>query len=440
MPAILPPPPFAREFALTVLNSLRAAGHEAFWAGGCVRDELLGRLPADYDVATSARPGDVQILFGRRHTHAVGVAFGVITVVGPKDAGQVEVTTFRTDGPYSDGRHPAGVAFSTAKDDAQRRDFTINGLFLDPVSGEVHDYVGGRADLAAGIVRAIGVPAMRFGEDHLRMLRAVRFTAGFGFALDPKTRQAIESMAHLIVSVSPERIAAELRTMMARPGRQRALELLDETGLAGEVLREVALPEAFGTACRQQAWRESARIIELLERPELAVALAILAENAPKGSLQQIVRRLRLSNYEMKTAGWLREAIASLTVVDSLTADSVDAEAASEQLHQRPWSQVQPWLAHESAFLLADAMRARAACGRGGLLSAVSAAWISQQVARPQHQLDPPPLVTGIDLLQMGVPAGRRIGTSLATLRAMQLDATIATREEAIAWVESQGA
>ena len=147
MAAILSTPPYAREFALTVLNRLRAAGHEAFWAGGCVRDELLGRLPADYDVATSAPPSDVQTLFGRRHTHAVGAAFGVITVVGPRDAGQVEVTTFRTDGPYSDGRHPAGVAFSTAKEDAQRRDFTINGLFLDPISGEVHDYVGGRADL-----------------------------------------------------------------------------------------------------------------------------------------------------------------------------------------------------------------------------------------------------------------------------------------------------
>ena len=437
MAAILSTPPYAREFALTVLNRLRAAGHEAFWAGGCVRDELLGRLPADYDVATSAPPSDVQTLFGRRHTHAVGAAFGVITVVGPRDAGQVEVTTFRTDGPYSDGRHPAGVAFSTAKEDAQRRDFTINGLFLDPISGEVHDYVGGRADLAAGIVRAIGVPAMRFGEDHLRMLRAVRFTAGFGFALDLKTRQAIESMAHLIVSVSPERIAAELRTMMARPGRQRAIELLDETGLAREVLREVALPEASGTTCQKLAWQESARIIESLERPELAVSLAILAENAQKGSLEQIAGRLRLSNYEMKTAGWLREAIASLTVVDPLTRDAVETGIASEQLHCRPWSLVQPWLAHESAFLLADAMRARAACGRGGLLSA---AWISQQVARPRHQLDPPPLVTGIDLLQMGVPSGRQIGTLLATLRAMQLDATIATREEAIAWVESREA
>ena len=139
----------------------------------------------------------------------------------------------------------------------------------------------------------------------------------------------------------------------------------------------------------------------------------------------------------MKTAGWLREAIASLTVVDPLTRDAVETGIASEQLHCRPWSLVQPWLAHESAFLLADAMRARAACGRGGLLSA---AWISQQVARPRHQLDPPPLVTGIDLLQMGVPSGRQIGTLLATLRAMQLDATIATREEAIAWVESREA
>ena len=152
-------PEAARHFAVDVVRRLRAAGYEALWAGGCVRDELLGRIPADYDVATSARPDEVRAVFGHRRTLAVGAAFGVITVLGPKPAGQIEVATFRTDAAYTDGRHPAGVTFSTAPEDAQRRDFTINGLFLDPVSGEVLDHVGGREDLAAGVVRAIGVPA-----------------------------------------------------------------------------------------------------------------------------------------------------------------------------------------------------------------------------------------------------------------------------------------
>ena len=174
MPAVHSDPEAARRFAREVVGRLREAGHEAYWAGGCVRDELLGRIPADYDVATAATPEVVRELFGRRRTLAVGAAFGVITVLGPKPAGQVEVATFRADAPYTDGRHPAGVTFCSAREDAQRRDFTINGLFLDPLSGDIHDFVGGRADLAAGIVRAIGVPAMRFGEDHLRMLRAIR--------------------------------------------------------------------------------------------------------------------------------------------------------------------------------------------------------------------------------------------------------------------------
>jgi tRNA nucleotidyltransferase/poly(A) polymerase len=202
MGSIVADPVQARAFARFAVDRLRDAGHEALWAGGCVRDEILGRTPADYDVATSALPDEVRRLFGRWRTLAVGASFGVITVIGPRGSGQVEVTTFRTDSDYTDGRHPAGVTFSTAQEDAKRRDFTINGLFLDPRSGEVHDYVGGRADLAAGIVRAIGVPAMRFGEDHLRILRAVRFAAGFGFALEAETRAAIERLGERVALVS----------------------------------------------------------------------------------------------------------------------------------------------------------------------------------------------------------------------------------------------
>ena len=226
MPASPADPAAARLFATEIVRRLRQAGHEAYWAGGCVRDELLGRIPADYDVATAAHPEIVRSLFGRKKTLAVGAAFGVITVLGPRDAGQVEVATFRADADYTDGRHQAGVSFCSAREDARRRDFTINGMFLDPLSGEVHDFVGGRDDLAAGVIRAIGVPAQRFAEDHLRMLRAVRFAAGFDFALDHDTRAAIERMTHLVVSVSPERIAAELRAMVSRPGRGRALALL----------------------------------------------------------------------------------------------------------------------------------------------------------------------------------------------------------------------
>ena len=410
-------PEQARQFAWDVVERLRAAGFQAFWAGGCVRDELLGRIPADYDVATSAKPDEVREVFGRRRTLAVGAAFGVITVLGPKSSGQIEVATFRTDAAYTDGRHPAGVTFSSPEEDAQRRDFTINGLFLDPLSGEVHDYVGGREDLKAGVVRAIGVPAMRFGEDHLRMLRAVRFAAGFGFALDGETRAAVEKMTHLVTTVSPERIAAELRAMVSRPGRRRALELLDETGLGREVLPEVAPTD--GDAASRAAWQQAAAVIDALDEPDLSTALAALFEAAGEERLRHAAHRLRLSNREVKLACWLLDAVVAL------------GNSTAEELAARPWSHVQPWLAHDDAYLLADLLRARADCGRG---NAGAAARVTAQAARPKAELDPPPLVTGSDLMAAGIPEGRALGAALAALRAKQLDGEITSREAAIEW------
>ena len=421
MPAIPCDPAAAREFALVVVGRLRSAGHEAVWAGGCVREELLGRTPADYDVATSARPDQVRAVFGNRHTLAVGAAFGVITVLGPRGAGQVEVATFRSDAAYTDGRHPAGVTFTNAREDALRRDFTINGLFLDPITGEVHDYVEGRADLTAGIVRAIGNAAMRFGEDHLRMLRAVRFAAGFGFALEEQTQAAIVRMARLVTTVSPERVAAELRAIVARPGRRRAFELLVQTGLAREVLPEVA--PADGAAAAHAAWHDSARIIDALDEPEIASALAVLTAALPPETPRRIAARLRLSTRELKTACWLHEAVACVDGTGEVDLD------------QRPWSQLQPWLAHDAAFLLADVLRARAACGHG---SAAAAGWVTAKLQMPQEQLDPPPLVTGNDLLAAGVPAGRAMGQVLAALRALQLDGVLTTRDAALEWATTQ--
>jgi len=412
--AALPVDPVAcREFAALVVTRLREAGHETYWAGGCVRDELLGRTPADYDVATAALPEIVRNVFGKRRTLAVGAAFGVITVLGPKGAGQVEVATFRTDQASTDGRHPAGVTFCSAREDAKRRDFTINGLFLDPVSGAVHDFVGGRADLAAGIVRAIGAPAMRFAEDHLRMLRAVRFTAFFGFVMESETRTALERMTHLVITVSPERIAAELRAMVSRPGRQQALELLAATGLARELLPEVA-PAGVGAA-RDSRWNDRARVVGALDEPCLPQALATLCDHGDERLLAGIASRLRLSNHETKTAAWLHVGAAELNRGDA---------------RGWPWSRLQPWVAHPQAPLLADLLRARAACGLG---DPDVAAMFSAQVARPRQEIDPPPLVTGSDVMAAGVPAGPAVGRALARIRTLQLDGAIATREAALA-------
>jgi len=403
-------PAAARDFATAVVRRLRGAGHETYWAGGCVRDELLGRTPADYDVATAATPDEVRGVFGRSRTLAIGASFGVITVLGPKPAGQVEVATFRADAAYTDGRHPAGVTFCSAREDAQRRDFTINGLFLDPLTGDVHDFVEGRRDLADGIVRAIGVPAMRFGEDHLRMLRAVRFTAFFGFVLERDTRAAIETMAPLVAAVSPERIAAELRAMVSRQGRRQAVELLLETGLAAVAIPELAPPTVDGSA-----WQRAAAIIHACDEPSLPMALATLAEPTDPAALPRTTARLRLSNRETREAEWLRDGVAF-----------VEGGAPPAT---RPWSALQRWVADDRGPALADLLRARAACGGA---DPARAAWFSERASRPRSEIDPAPLVTGNDLLAAGVPPGQAVGDALARLRILQLDGVIATREQAL--------
>jgi poly(A) polymerase len=226
-----------RELANSICETLRQRGYQALLCGGCVRDLILGREPADYDVTTDARPEQVMALFPE--SVAVGAQFGVVLI--PRDALKVEVATFRSDVGYSDGRHPDAVVYSTSpRDDVQRRDFTINGLLMRPESGEILDFVGGQADLKAGVIRAIGEPDRRFAEDKLRLMRAVRFAARFGFEIDAETFQAIRKQAREIHQVSPERLRDELTKMLVEGQARRAFEILDETWLLALVLPQVA--------------------------------------------------------------------------------------------------------------------------------------------------------------------------------------------------------
>lgn len=233
-------PQCTRDDAIAVLCGLREAGHEAYFAGGCVRDEVMGLTPKDYDIATSAAPDVVRALF--KKTQAVGQAFGVILVKHRRSV--VEVATFRTEADYTDGRRPGVVQFATAAEDAQRRDFTINGLFLDPLEGRVIDFVGGMEDIKARRLCAIGKPEERFAEDHLRLLRAVRFTSRFSLQIDPLTADAIGVHAPLLRRISPERIADELRRMLTNPSRIVAWKLLWEFSLIRTICR--FLPAAEG--------------------------------------------------------------------------------------------------------------------------------------------------------------------------------------------------
>ncbi|HTA51665.1 MAG TPA: CCA tRNA nucleotidyltransferase [Candidatus Acidoferrum sp.] len=236
----------AREFAEQICRTLRAAGHQAYLVGGCVRDILLEREPADFDVATDATPDRVQQLFP--HSLAVGAKFGVVVVLQevPDESAagaplQVEVATFRSDVGYSDGRHPDRVVFaSSAEEDVQRRDFTINALLLDPQTNEILDFVGGRKDLSAGIIRAIGRATERFTEDKLRMVRAVRFAARFRYAVEASTFTAIVRLAPHIHEVSAERLRDELTKILTEGAARRGFELLDETHLLEELLPEVS--------------------------------------------------------------------------------------------------------------------------------------------------------------------------------------------------------
>jgi len=406
-------PDAQRRFATDLVRRLRAAGFQAYWAGGCVRDQLLGRTPKDYDVATDARPEQVRELLGRRRTIAVGAAFGVIAVVGPKGAGQIEVATFRRDATYSDGRHPDHVTFSTPAEDAARRDFTINGLFYDPVDDRVLDYVGGQDDLARRLLRAIGDPYERFAEDKLRLLRAVRFAAAFEFAIEERTREAIGRMAPEITAVSAERIAAEMERMLVDRHRVRAVRLLMETGLAAAVLPEIVPADPAGRSRLDAALAVLERLID----PGFPLALAALLHCwVDAAAAAAVCQRWRLSNRQAQRTAWL-----------------VEHHAALRRARAMRWSQLQPLLVAEG---IDDLIALEEAASLAGSGDASHVTWCRSLVAQPRELLDPPPLVTGDDLLRHGVPPGPEYRALLQRVREAQLDGEVRSQPEALELVD----
>lgn len=405
-----------REFAVDVVRKLRAAGHTALFAGGCVRDLLLGRAAKDYDVATTARPEQVRDLFGHRKTLPVGASFGVIIVIGPREAGPVEVATFRTEGPYHDGRRPASVAFCTPEEDARRRDFTINGMFYDPVDAQVFDYVGGEADLSARVVRAIGDPHERVREDKLRMLRAVRFTATLDFELDAVTAAAVREMAGQLVIVSAERIAQELKKMLVDKHRRRAMELCDDVGLL-----PIFLPE-LGRETRDTEARElTLRMLTLLQQPSFELALAALLHSLPARPVTyDVCRRLKLSNEETDRVTWLV----------GHQNDLVDAPVQTLARLKRT-------LAHPYRDDLISLLRAKLLAADADLRPVM---FCEEYLSRtPQSVIDPPPLITGDVLKSLGMNPGPAFKSLLETIRDAQLNDEIASPEQAISLARTLG-
>ncbi len=408
-----------RRFALEVVQRLRDAGYEALWAGGCVRDLLLNREPTDFDVATSARPEQVRQLFGTKRTLAVGAAFGVIIVL-PKDAeaGQIEVATFRNDAQYSDGRRPDAVTFSTAQEDAARRDFTINGMFYDPLKQTVIDYVGGQQDLERCLIRAIGDADARIGEDKLRMLRAVRFAARFSFAIEAATEAAVARHAHELCVVSGERMTAEMHKTLQTPGREMALRTWAETGLMKVLLPELA--DRWSTDCRRVC-----ALVRAIEPTPWTAALSACwlpqFEADPsglEGSLIDLKQRLKFSNEEL----------------DQLQV-ALRAQPLLAQARSVPWSRLQPLLIDIHIAAAIELLRARVACGE---VDQAELDFVAARLAWPSSQLNPAPLIDGQSLQSIGLKPGPRFKDLLNHVRRAQLDGLINDRAAALEWIKSQ--
>ena len=398
-----------RRFAEGVVSRLRDSGFEALFAGGCVRDLLLNRVPKDYDVATSARPEQVQALF--RRTISVGKSFGVIQVRGGGELG-VEVATFRADGEYVDGRRPQSVRFTDAREDALRRDFTINGMFLDPIDGTVLDFVGGRDDLERGVVRAIGDPQRRFEEDRLRLLRTVRFAARLGFSIDDATFDAVKRHARELAVVSGERILTELRLLMEGPWRAKGVDLLFASNLAKVVFSEAGDANQAADRVRECV----ARMGRLPEGAPFALCIAVvfdaLVEGDPAPIGETFFVRLKGSNEERELCTWLLRR----------RSDLKDVAAKPLSFRKR---------------LYADG-RWRLLCALGtsrGLSNEVE--WCERELATlTPEEIDPPPLISGDDLTREGMTPGPQYKIWLDRVRDLQLNGEIASKTAALQCVK----
>ncbi|MBA2114352.1 CCA tRNA nucleotidyltransferase [Bremerella alba] len=413
-----------RTFSIEVIQTLQSAGFQALWAGGCVRDLLLRKPSKDFDVATDATPDQVRDLFGFDRTLPIGASFGVITVQGGKRRGQVEVATFRTDLGYSDGRRPDEVRFSSAEEDAQRRDFTINGMFYDPIQEKILDYVGGQRDLKNRLVRSIGNPYKRFEEDKLRMLRAVRFSSTFAFDLELQTQHAIREYARHIHVVSAERIASEMRRMLTNDHRMIAVRMLRDLTLLHEIF-----PEADSTVGHALRWSETYHSLQRLTLSDFRIAMALLLRYPCQNSVlngnplkpiqpaERVCDRWKLTNDETKTIQWL-----------------LRHEYTIRHAEQVTWPKLQRLLIADSAPLL---LGMGYAIQRARDYSTSGVEYAESRMSLPEEELNPLPLLSGSNLIQAGFKPGPQFQRVLEAVRDQQLEKRLHTTEEALAFARA---
>ncbi|MBI3302961.1 MAG: CCA tRNA nucleotidyltransferase [Deltaproteobacteria bacterium] len=431
--------------ARAIVHTLREHGFTAYLAGGCVRDKLLGVEPKDFDVATSARAADVQRLFA--HTVPVGAQFGVVLVMC--DGNPVEVATFRSDGLYLDGRHPVNVRFSDPREDAQRRDFTINGMFYDPVTEEVIDYIGGQQDLAAGIIRAIGDPYARFSEDRLRLLRAIRLAARLGFTIEKATFAAIQELAPTIVDIAWERIGDEVLKILTetcpepsrRSGARRAFLLLSESGLLQAILPEIeamrGVEQSPDFHPEGDVFVHTLLLLDKLDHPSETLALGALLHDVAK-PLCRAQKGERITFYGHCEKGTeMAVAICQRLKRSRATWERV---AYLVKNHLRLLSAPDMRIATLKRFLHEDGIKELLELARIDALSS-SGDLCPYEFCRRKlaelgpEQIAPPRLLSGHDLIALGLPPGPRFKEILSAVEEAQLEGRLLTREEALAWV-----
>jgi poly(A) polymerase len=427
----------ARDAATQLANRLIAAGHEALFAGGCVRDRLLGHAPKDFDIATSARPEQVVELFPG--ANEVGAHFGV--VIAKHRGHHVEIATFRTDGSYKDGRRPETVSYSTPAEDAQRRDFTINGLFERPATGEVVDFVGGQADLQAGILRAIGDPAARFREDSLRLLRAVRFSTRLGFLIEPATRAAIEDCADLLGRISPERVRDEFSKIITAPRRAHGLQLLVDTGLIRHIVPEVLAM----IGCEQPPeWHPEGDVFT-----HTRIMLDMLAPDAPLelclAVLLHDIAKPPCQTYDAEGARF------RFNGHDGLGAEMTEAILRRLRYPNDIIAAVVPMVARHMQFMAVQKMRTaklkrfmstptfdlemelhRVDCGSSNGFTDNYDFVQAKAAEFAAEPLIPPPLVTGRDLIDLGLKPGPEFRDFLEAIETEQLEGRLDDRDSAL--------
>ena len=429
-----------REAATAIVRRLRSEGFQAYLVGGCVRDLVMGRTPKDYDVTTDATPDQVLKLYP--DALPVGAQFGVVIV--PREAGNVEVATFRSDGIYADGRHPREVRYArTPQEDVRRRDFTINGLLYDPASDQVVDFVGGQADIRARRLRTIGDPAERFNEDRLRMLRAVRFSARFGFKLEPAALAAIRQFAAQIHTVSAERVRDEIVKILTEGEARRGLELLDEAGLLAEVLPEikrlqgVEQPREFHP--EGDVWIHTLLMLEGIRDPTPTLALGVLLHDVGKPPTFTVRERIRFDNH-VEVGAKMAESICGRLRLSARETERV-VELVRHHLRFKDFPSMRR--STQLRFLRLQEFREHLELHRLDCLAS-HGDLTNYEMARkmleetPQEDIKPAPLLRGDDLIARGYSPGPLFKRILQTVEDAQLEGRIRTRSEALGLVEAQ--